>query len=117
VVEIPKDLFTPESILTLTGATGATYVVCAGLQQALNFNPKWLALAIAQVLALAGTYATQPQDLVHYLIAIVNGFLIYCTALGVNSTLAPPSSGGPVSKGFTVPSAPPTQRGFLTRWV
>lgn len=41
---IPKELFTPESMLTLTGAAGITFVVCNALQSALNFNPRWLAL-------------------------------------------------------------------------
>jgi len=54
---IPKEFLTLQSMLTLSGgAAGATFVVCNGLQTAFNFNPRWLALAVAQVVVLIGTF-------------------------------------------------------------
>jgi hypothetical protein len=69
----PKEFFTLQSMVTLTGATGATYVIANGCQSALNFNPRWLALAIAQVISLFGVYATQGIGS-DYFGGIVNGF-------------------------------------------
>jgi hypothetical protein len=51
---VPKDFFTIQSVVTLSGVTGTTFVVCNGLQRAFDFNPKWLGLAVAQVLVLLG---------------------------------------------------------------
>jgi len=49
-----NQFYTMQTMMTLAGATGATFVVANGLQRAFNFNPKWLALLIAQVVSLAG---------------------------------------------------------------
>lgn len=117
---IPPEYFTPQSILTLTGATGAVYVVCAGLQRAFDFNPRWLALALSVVLALVGAHSTQPHLAATYFVAIVNGFLIYCTALGVNASLAPPATPQVVPKGQVAGQLqpPPAYRRTLrSRWV
>lgn len=119
-MSLPSELFTPQSILTLTGATGAVYVVCAGLQRAFDFNPRWLALALSLVLAIAGAHATQPHVAATYLVAVVNGFLIYCTALGVNASLAPPAPVPVVPKGAVegeLKPPPPKRRMLRSRWV
>ena len=57
-MEIPKEFFTVQSMVTLTGATGATFIVCNGLQKAFNFNPKWLALAVAISISFFGVFET-----------------------------------------------------------
>jgi len=68
---------------SLAGASAIVFVVCNTLQSALNFNPRWLALAVAQAVALYGTHAAQnaivPSD---YFLSVLNGCLIYCTAVG-----------------------------------
>ena len=90
---VPAEFFTVQSMLTLTGATGATYVICNGLQHAFNFNPRWLALAIALAISMFGTYlnASRASD---YFVGIVNGFLIYCTAVGATQVTAPRADRG-----------------------
>lgn len=85
---IPKEFFTPESIFTLTGAASAVYVVCGALQHALGFNPRWLALLLSLAISLIGTHIAQSAAWTDYLLAVLNGFLIYCTAVGVNTVLA-----------------------------
>ena len=110
---LPSEFFTVQSMLTLTGATGAIYVVCNGMQQVFNFNPRWLALLLAEAISLYGTYlnATRPSD---YFVAIVNGFLIYCTSAGATQiTGVPTTSGtrmGPKGDG------PPPHRSFRSTW-
>jgi len=113
---MPKDLFTADSFYSLAGASGIVFVVCNALQAALNFNPKWLALALSEAVAIYGTYAAQsahvPSD---YFIATLNGCLIYCTAVG-GTTLghAARKSGRP--KGFTVMDEQNVRRSFLSSW-
>lgn len=81
---IPKEFFTVQSMLTLTGAAGMTLVIANGVQLAFNTNPRWLALVIAEVLSLMGTYIShKPEaDWTDYFVAVVNGFLIFVTAAG-----------------------------------
>ena len=81
-MSIPDQFFTVQSMCTLTGASGVTFLICNSLQRALNFNPKWLALAIALALSLIGTCLAGKRDAVDYFVGFVNGFLIYATAAG-----------------------------------
>ena len=83
---MPEELFTQESLLTLVGLTGMVYVASNSLQRAFNFNPKWLALAIAQVLCILGVYlAFADFNIINYIIGVFNGFLVYLTASGATS--------------------------------
>jgi hypothetical protein len=118
-VTLPKEFFTLQSMLTLTGATGAVYVVCNGLQAALNFNPKWLALAVAQVIALVGVQQTGGSG-IDYFIGIINGFLIYCTAAGASAIGGRGRRGvaraAPPSREAHLPQPDAYRRRFLTSW-
>ena len=123
MAELPGELFTAASIITLTGATGAVYVICGALQRAFDFNPKWLALAISVVIALAGAHATQSHHLVNYLVALVNGCLIFCTATGVNNVFGPAQPPPAQHKGVVLDGGvggqaakPRMPRAFATRW-
>jgi hypothetical protein len=122
---LPQDFFTIQSMLTLTGASGATYVICNGLQKALNFNPRWLALAIAEIVTLAGALATRPT-FVGAAIGVVNGFLVYCTASGANTftgtspvTGVSPVAGTPSVAGISSPAhnALEMKRTFFAQWL
>jgi hypothetical protein len=118
MMDLPKEFFTIQSMLTLTGATGATFVIANGCQRAFNFNPRWLALAIAQVISIAGvlTIGKGPADL---FVGIVNGFLIYCTTLGATSMVgSPPPEAASARGAGAAPNRqdPTTRRRFLTRW-
>ncbi|MGZ3871885.1 MAG: hypothetical protein ACXVJD_03140 [Mucilaginibacter sp.] len=79
---IPDQFFTVESMLTLTGASGSTFLICNGLQRAFNFNPKWLALIVAVALSITGVILTGKTGIIDFVVGTVNGFLIYATAAG-----------------------------------
>ena len=121
---IPEEFFTLQSMLTLTGATGATFVVSNGLQKAFNFNPKWLALAIALVISLFGVYASHGEGAPHlvsdYFVGVINGFLIYCTAAGATHIAGDGGGGAPAqARGAAdapYPQARDRQRKFLSPW-
>jgi hypothetical protein len=122
-LDIPKEFFTLQSMLTLTGATGAVFVISNGLQLALNFNPRWLALAVSQIVVLGGVYVTGGVG-IDYFVGLVNGFLVYCTAAGATLMGAGAGSGGVVARDISVATAdeakfPQTshyKRRFLTSW-
>jgi hypothetical protein len=117
VATLPNAYFTPESILTLSGATGAVYVVCGAVQHVFGVNPRWLALAISLAIAVVGAYTTQPPVTATFLIAIVNGCLIYCTSVGVNSVFGTRQQPViPKGAGVAPPASPP-KRTFRSRWL
>ncbi|MDB5024312.1 MAG: hypothetical protein JWP78_2067 [Mucilaginibacter sp.] len=119
-MEIPAQFFTVESMLTLTGASGATYLICNGLQKAIDFNPKWLALAVAVGLSLVGVYLAKETKVTDYFVGVVNGFLIYATAAGATeagSKKPDRSSAETTTFGSTADSAPPLpKRTFRSSW-
>jgi hypothetical protein len=81
-MQIPDQFYTIESMLTLTGASGVTFIVCNGIQRAFNFNPKWLALVVAIFISFIGVYMTGKSSISNYFVGLINGFLIYATAAG-----------------------------------
>lgn len=122
--QIPPEFFTVQSMGTLTGAAGATYTIANGLQSAINFNPRWLALVIAEVLCAFGVFASHPNGALgsDYFIGVVNGFLVYWTAAGATS-MSSLASGRTGSKGGAVPRGPGSRtettagrRAFSTPW-
>lgn len=101
-MDLPKELFTPQSAATLTGAVAITYVVSNTVQAVFNFNPRWLALLIAMAVSMFGVWYTK-GDALSYLFGVLNGCLIYLSAVGLSTvTRTPP---------------PPSQRRhFLAGW-
>ncbi len=119
-VQIPSEFFTLQSMLTLTGASGATFVVCNGLQRAFDFNPRWLALLVAQIVVIVGTHLshTGGVGLGDYFVAVLNGFLVYATAAGTTHILGGPSEAPAVARGAREVSPPSfgSRRRFLSPW-
>jgi hypothetical protein len=84
---IPSEFFTPESIGTLTGATGLCFVVTNGIKRAFGTDPRWLGLLVAQIIAVGGVVLAD-GTLLQYVLAVLNGFLIFSTAAGAASMTA-----------------------------
>jgi hypothetical protein len=127
--QLPEEFFTVESMATLVGASGATFVIANGVQAALGFNPRWFALAVAQVICLVGVYAAHSAadaaTPVDYFVGVVNGFLVYWTAAGATAMgrrRADGSADDAVAHGLEVPPERGSGRGsrrrrsFLTPW-
>ena len=122
-MDLPGDFFTRASLLTFGGATAATFVVPNALQAAFGFNPRWLALAVAELICLA-VVASAHGDAVEYLIALVNGCLVFCSAAGATTitghgtdattTRARVAVRDLTASGLTPPSA--GKRRFLSPW-
>jgi len=113
---VQNSFFTVQSVLTLTGASGATLLVSNGIQRAFNVNPRWLALVIAELICIFGVLYGHGRSS-DYVLAVINGFLVFSTAVGANQmtgTAAP----SPKSKGEQRELERPQvqSRSFLTRW-
>ena len=117
LMDLPKEFFTPQTMLTLTGATGATFVIANGLQRAFDFNPKWLALVIAVSICQFGVFTTG-GGAIDYFVGVVNGFLVYCTAAGATGLAGSRDLQAQANAGgFGTRSASALYpRRFLSRW-
>jgi hypothetical protein len=110
---MPSTFFTNESFFSLAGATAIVFVVCNTMQKVFNFNPKWFALLLAELVAIFGTWSAArvhvPSD---YIIAVLNGCLIYSAAGGGTAIVSSAEAGQ--QKGMTEGLS--RKRGFFTSW-
>jgi hypothetical protein len=110
---MPSTFFTNESFFSLAGATAIVFVVCNTLQRVFNFNPKWFALMLSELVAIFGTWSAArahvPSD---YLIAVLNGCLIYSAAGGGTAIASSVEAGQPKGMGGGLRRP----RGFVTSW-
>jgi SNF family Na+-dependent transporter len=113
---LPTEFFTLQSMLTLTGATGVVFVVSNGLQRVFNYNPKWMALLIAEVIAIIGVILTKNYGISDFFVGIVNGFLIYSTAIGANQMTGTPQQEGGTARGHILPKGEVVRRKFNSKW-
>jgi len=116
-MSVPQEFFTLQSMLTLSGAAGATFVICNGLQRAFNFNPRWLGLLLAQLLAFFGVHQSGGSGS-DYFIGFINGFLIFSVAVGA-TTMAGGSAPSMIARGAPnadLPHRALGRRGFFSPW-
>jgi hypothetical protein len=120
-----NDFFTLQSLGTFAGASGATLLIANAIQHAFGFNPRWLALAVAEFVCL-GVVATGQVDgaasvtVTPFFVAFVNGFLVFCSAAGLTAvgaeaqghTQAPRDAGTRVLESARVGE----RRGFWQPW-
>lgn len=134
-MEGQNDFFTLQSLGTFAGATGATVVISNSIQRVTNRNPAWLALLIAELICLMTVFwvhesAPDTTQIVHsdYFVAVVNGFLVFCSAAGSTAVGAAATGGrrqtvpavarGDVSEATgAAPTGTPAKRHFFTPWI
>jgi hypothetical protein len=110
------DFFTVESLGTLAGASAATLAVANTIQYISNVNPRWLALAVAEFICLGLVVVLQIDGAVAaavtpYFVALLNGFLVFCSAAGLTVVGGKTRRGGGTKR-----LGPGERRGFWTPW-
>lgn len=117
--QLSGNFFTFDSFSTFAGTTTITFVIANGIQKAFNYNPKWLALAIAIIVCEIAVFMTKQPVPGDYLIAVLNGFLVFNTAGGLTALPGQPNPDkhqNPTQEGIesTVVSNP--IRKFFSSW-
>lgn len=87
LVEIPKDWFTPESLVVFSGATMIVWVLYNTIRKL--FKIEWIAIPFILSLIVVYFGASQAgalQEPVDHLIAITNAALLFLTAVGLQET-------------------------------
>ena len=76
-MNLPNQFFTDQQALYGCGCVCNRLRGSELIQAAFNFNPRWLALLVSEIIAVYGTYASRnahvPSD---YFLSILNGCLI-----------------------------------------
>jgi hypothetical protein len=85
-------LFTLQSVLSLQGAAAASLLIPNVLGYLIGpaFQPyqKWAAFIVAMALALLVAGLAPEKKWTKWLVAVLNGFLIFASAAGLNQTAA-----------------------------
>ncbi len=95
-----SDLYTLESLLTLSGSVAAVWLVVNVIRHATGWGPRWFGLIVAVGISFVAFYATggagEGTELawLHHVTALLNGLLIYSSAFGVQQTVLADRVGG-----------------------
>ena len=117
-----NEFFTLEALGTFGGATAATLVISGSVQSLLQIDPRWLAIGVAEIICVAvallkaaGIMDRLPRML---FVAIINGFLVFSAATGLNGMGASLSAKSQtnVSGVAAAPAATPETRSFWSSW-
>lgn len=111
-----NSLFTKESLMSLQGAALVALVVPNVLTYLIGppFQPfeKWVGFAIALALALYIAVQSTEKGAMKWLIAVLNGFLIFAAATGLTQVLGAATGGRPI----TGPEGEPGRLPFFHSW-
>lgn len=108
---LPGDFFTVDSMATLAGATLVTGIITNVLQSITKLNPKWIGLITAMIISFIGVIFSDSPEAVNYFMALINGFLIYASAVGGMQIL-----GTSVEQPDPTIHAGKPERRFLNKW-
>jgi len=119
-MDIPQQLISSDSLATFGGISVIVVGVTNSLKNALDWNPPWVAWILAMIVCLIGALSRAPKpNALEILIALVNGCIVYSSAVGMNSlgTAASNKMGGP--GGGSAPGiggSRKRERPFFTQW-
>ncbi len=120
-MQLPNEFYTIETLFTLTGATTGVWVITSVigyLIPGLSSNiKKWLGLVLAFVFVFLGVAFGQDKSPLIWVVAFVNSFLVYLTAVGANTITAHAASRGSNDDGPFRPVGRSSKRGgFSEPW-
>lgn len=107
-MEMPKDFYTVSTLFSLTGSATAVWIITGVVGYLLEPKDskklkKWLGLVLSMVLALLGATLVAEQTALTWVVAVINGFLIYLTAVGANTIVGRAARGEEVDSFWRPP--------------
>lgn len=116
---IPDDFYTVSSLFTLTGSSTAVWIITSVVGDLLGSKlkkkaKKWLGLALSIAFMLLAAIFVSEKTVLTWVVALVNAFLVYLTAVGINSVTSQAKtreSGSPVK-----PTSGEGEGGFFEPW-
>ena len=92
-MEIPKEFFTPETFFTLSGCSTAVWLTTGAIGYLFEYKislmiKKWIAFGLSMLFAMLMASILPDKTIVSWVIAGVNGILIFVTSVGVNTIVS-----------------------------
>jgi hypothetical protein len=106
---LPDQFFTAVNIGSVTIATSAIIVVANTFYSLFRLPQKWTAIVMAMLIAYINVLFSEGAHWYDWLLAFLNGCLLFCSALGLNELVV--SSKRPVEKDLAGSS------GFIRTWL
>ncbi len=97
-MQIPNDFYTVATLFSLTGSATAVWIITGVIGYLLEPKDsknlkKWIGLILSLVFALLGSTLVEERSPLIWVVAVVNGFLIYLAAVGANTVVARATTG------------------------
>ena len=83
---VGEEFITFDALKTLGGAVMAVYVVTNVFKFLNIWRPAYVSLTLSFVMVFAVAYASNKTEMIDYVIALVNGCLLFTNAIGLNET-------------------------------
>jgi hypothetical protein len=120
-IAMAQELFTLTTLSTFAGATAATLVVGNTLQSVFNLSAKWVSLVVAEAILLLVAFFTGTTEVSGYFVGVLNGCLVYSSAVGLNTMTSKPRPSNPPAARSANETGPPSRptvprRAFFSRW-
>jgi uncharacterized membrane protein len=117
---IPQDFYTTATLFSLSGLASAVWIITSVIGYLLESKAsrqfkKWFGLILSIALSISGATLVKEQQQLTWVVAVVNGFLIYITAIGANTiTEKAATAGGRRKRPVRETSADKAKRGNFT---
>jgi hypothetical protein len=119
-MDIPQELVSADSLATFGGISIIVVAITNSLKNALGWNPPWVAWILAMAICVIGAFSKEPKpNAMGIFIALVNGCIVYSSAIGMNLLGTAASgkmgqAGGGAAPGIGRSQRP--QRPFFSSW-
>ena len=119
-MDIPQQLVSADSLTTFGGISVIVVGVTNSLKNALGWSPPWVAWVLGMAICVGGAFAKTPKPgVLGIAIALVNGCIVYSSAIGMNSlgTAASKKMGTPGGSGDAgIGGTQQRKQAFFTNW-
>jgi len=90
---LPNDFYTTSTLFTLSGSSMAILIITSVLDDLFGrrikkMPKKWISLGLSFLFSLFSATLLAEKNLLIWIVAIVNGFLIYLTSVGMNTIIS-----------------------------
>jgi hypothetical protein len=92
-MEVPTELYTTSTLFTLGGSAAAVWIITSVINHLIGSDriqkfKKWIGFILSLGLAILGATLIEERTVLIWVVAVVNGFLVFLTAAGLNALAA-----------------------------